>query len=140
MPKDILKAQGEQIVKDQKDLAQRMVAFITNSMKEVKDIHTFDNFDKEDGTLNFDDNYECEGVTELIDNAPIISICTFDKTEDMYLVGVRYKENKGDLHTPYVIWVDCVPYDDPCYVRFITLEEVLSEYYIDIVEFIANNL
>ena len=140
MAKDILKAQGEQIVKDQKDLAQRMVAFITNSMKEVKDIHTFDNFDKEDGSLNFDDNYECEGVTEVIDTAPIISICTFDKTEDMYLVGVRYKENKGDLHTPYVIWVDCVPYDDPCYVKFFTLEEVLSEYYIDIVEFIANNL
>lgn len=140
MDKKELKAQGEQIVKDQQELKIRMTAFIVNAMKEVKDIHTFDNFDKEDGSLNFDDKYECEGVTELIDTAPIISVCTFDTTEDMYLIGVRYKENKGDLHTPYMIWVDCVPYDDPCYVKFITLEEVLGEYYTEIVEFITNNL
>lgn len=139
MDKEMLKVQGENLIKDQQGLAVKMVTFITNAMKEVKDIHTFDNFNKKDGEFIIDDDYNCVGDDTIPEN-PIITAYGFDTATDYYLVGIRYEERKNDVRKPYIIWFDCVPYDDMSYVKYLSFEEIASEDYPTIVEYITNNL
>ena len=138
--KEIFKKRGNALIREEKELKGKTLAFIKDAMEELKDVHIFDNFDKEDGSFIYDEEYNCEGINEITDTAPIISVSECMTSEDMYLVGVRYQENKDDVRYPYTIWLDCVPYDDISYVKFIRMEDAFSEYYPTILQFITENI
>lgn len=138
--KELLKEQGNTLIKQESDLKDKILAFIKNAMKELKDIRIFDNFDKDNGEFLFDNDGIEEGISEITNSAPIISVDDFMTSQDMYLVGVRYEENKDNARYPYTIWLDCVPYDEISYVKFIRLEDVYNEYYGTIMNFITENL
>ena len=137
---EIFKKRGNALIREEKEFRNKTLAFIKDAMEQLKDVHTFNNFHKDDGSFIVDGFWNCEGADKIADTAPVISVSEFTTSEDMYLVGVRYEEHKDDVRCPYTIWLDCVPYDDISCVKFIRLEDAFSEYYPTIMNFITENI